>query len=205
MSDIPYDYSARARTLKLLWGVGLLALGFTVFHLSKTLDPDNRGALLSIFAILFGFHYLGQAMRGHPVVVPAPEPPPATAAISDTRTFASFVAAWLVPGLGHWIIGRRGKAILYFVTITSCFVAGVILAHGRNLDFERDKIYFWAYGWNGLETLLAWFFARDLRLDHVVPNLAVGYLYTSVACLLNVVVMMDALTTCLRSSDPEAA
>ena len=35
--------------------------------------------------------------------------------------------AWLVPGLGHWILGRRVRAVVFFIVIISAFVTGVLL------------------------------------------------------------------------------
>ena len=35
--------------------------------------------------------------------------------------------AWLVPGLGHWILGRRVRAIVFAAVIVCCFVTGVLL------------------------------------------------------------------------------
>jgi hypothetical protein len=43
---------------------------------------------------------------------------------------AAFLA-WLVPGLGHWYQGRRGKAALYFICITGLFAYGVYLSSSR--------------------------------------------------------------------------
>jgi hypothetical protein len=37
-------------------------------------------------------------------------------------------AAWLVPGLGHWILGRRVRAVVFGAVILSAFVTGVLLA-----------------------------------------------------------------------------
>ncbi|MHC4222896.1 MAG: DUF6677 family protein, partial [Planctomycetota bacterium] len=147
--------SRRERLIKLAGGGGLVALGCILYAISQAVDPANRAAILAIIAIVIGLSWLGQSLRGHkegPVhrdVVEAPYGPP----ISPERTAAGVLLAWAVPGLGHWIIGRRGKALLYFVVITATFLLGVLLAEGRNLDYERDKIYFLAYVFNLGETL----------------------------------------------------
>jgi len=39
-------------------------------------------------------------------------------------------AAWLVPGLGHWILGHRVRAIV-FATVVFCAFATGILLHGE--------------------------------------------------------------------------
>jgi hypothetical protein len=36
--------------------------------------------------------------------------------------------AWLVPGLGHWILGRRMRALVFGAVILCAFVTGVLLA-----------------------------------------------------------------------------
>ena len=45
------------------------------------------------------------------------------------RTLA-VIAAWLVPGAGHLILGRVGRGLLFFVTIVGSFALGLAL-HGR--------------------------------------------------------------------------
>ena len=45
------------------------------------------------------------------------------------RTLA-LVAAWLVPGAGHLVLGRSGRGLLFFVTIVGAFVLGLSL-HGH--------------------------------------------------------------------------
>ena len=37
-------------------------------------------------------------------------------------------AAWLIPGLGHWILGRRVRALVFFAVIVCAFVTGVLLS-----------------------------------------------------------------------------
>lgn len=37
----------------------------------------------------------------------------------------SVIAAWLVPGAGHLMLGKRGRALLFFLTIVGAFVIGL--------------------------------------------------------------------------------
>ncbi|MBS0210509.1 MAG: hypothetical protein JSS27_16315 [Planctomycetes bacterium] len=46
------------------------------------------------------------------------------------RAWAAFLA-WLIPGLGHWYQGRRAKAVLYFLCISTTFIWGMYLGGGR--------------------------------------------------------------------------
>ena len=45
------------------------------------------------------------------------------------RTLAVIVA-WLIPGAGHLVLGKVGRAALFFVTIVGAFTLGLAL-HGR--------------------------------------------------------------------------
>jgi hypothetical protein len=38
------------------------------------------------------------------------------------------VAAWLVPGLGHWILGRRARAAVFGAVVLCAFTTGVLLS-----------------------------------------------------------------------------
>ncbi len=37
------------------------------------------------------------------------------------------LAAWLVPGVGHWILGKRRRAIVFFAIVVCAFVTGVVI------------------------------------------------------------------------------
>jgi hypothetical protein len=196
----------RERLLRILGGAALAAVGCAVFAFSKANDPENRAAILAIIAVLIGLSWIGHGLRGRrESIVHHDEPPAVGPPVSPERTVAGILAAWLVPGLGHWLIGRRAKALLFFVTITLTFAAGTALAQGRNLSFDRDPVYFAAYVFNAGETGLGWLLTRHLELTHRIPFLQLGLTYTAVACLLNVVAMMDFVATCGRSAAAAAA
>lgn len=52
--------------------------------------------------------------------------PKADAARSSAPA-ALLVAAWLVPGLGHLILGKKRRALVFAVIILAAFLTGVIL------------------------------------------------------------------------------
>lgn len=198
----PNRLTSRERFLRLGGGTALLAFGCALFAYSKAHDPENRAAILAIFAILIGFSWIGHGLRGRrESIVHHEEAGPPGPPVSAELTLAGILGAWLLPGLGHLLIGRRAKAALYFGVITATFLAGTALAEGRNLSLERDPIYFGAYMFNAGETALGWLLTRRLELDHGIPYLQLGLTYTAVACLLNVVAMMDFVATCGRSAE----
>ncbi len=45
--------------------------------------------------------------------------------------------SWLVPGLGQWYQGRRGKAVLFFACISFLLVTGQVMGEGRTLYWSR--------------------------------------------------------------------
>jgi hypothetical protein len=44
------------------------------------------------------------------------------------------IAGWVVPGLGYWLIGQRGRAVTVFVAILALFFVGVLVAGIRVID-----------------------------------------------------------------------
>lgn len=46
------------------------------------------------------------------------------------RAVLHSLAAWTVPGAGHWLLGRRKRALFYLGVVAVAFACGVLL-HGR--------------------------------------------------------------------------
>lgn len=49
---------------------------------------------------------------------------------------------WLFPGLGHWILGERRRAVLYGAVILVSFSAGLLM-HGRLYGPARGDFISW--------------------------------------------------------------
>jgi hypothetical protein len=43
----------------------------------------------------------------------------------SNRTFAAMLAAYLIPGGGHFYLGYRGRAVAFFAIVVTLFVIGV--------------------------------------------------------------------------------
>jgi hypothetical protein len=119
-------------------------------------------------------------------------------------------SAWLVPGGGHFVLGRRTQAAVLFLTITATFFGGMCLADFSNVSPDRHGYYFIAHAMNGAETLVATLATRDAVEDHVPRHFGmatgeIGTLYTAVAALLNVIAMMDAYGIVARVKREEPA
>ena len=62
------------------------------------------------------------------VLEPETAAKPATAPKPDTgRLIRLCVAAWAVPGAGHYLLGRRGRALILFLAIITMFAFGLAM------------------------------------------------------------------------------
>jgi len=52
---------------------------------------------------------------------------PAQARPSSGSLFGLCLAAWLIPGLGHFMLGRKGRAVVLFLAIVGMFVCGLAM------------------------------------------------------------------------------
>lgn len=121
------------------------------------------------------------------------------------RTVA-LLAAWLVPGAGHLVLGKRGRAILFFLTIVSAFVLGLKLNGHLYWPTVADPPSLFHYD---LITVL-WFFAEigsglcyiasyalglgttPIPQAAVSPTFEYGNTFMFLAGLLNYLVIHDA-------------
>jgi hypothetical protein len=109
------------------------------------------------------------------------------------------VLAWLVPGAGHYYIGRKGKAVYYFVLITSAYALGLILARFCCVNIDRFPWHYAGEIFYGGATLIVQFLTRDLLVGEFNRFLDHGTLIVTVAGLLNVVVMVDFYETWVKN------
>ena len=112
---------------------------------------------------------------------------------------------WILPGLGHFYLGERGRGLILLVTITATFWSGVAIggAAGTVNPHER-KLWFLAQLGSGGNTLAAYGLTRrvlaELPRTDEPPFLGhwlstdVGVHYTGVAGLLNLLIILDAIS-----------
>jgi hypothetical protein len=107
------------------------------------------------------------------------------------------LAAWLVPGGGHWWLGRRVKAVIFLFAIGAMFALGLAL-QGRLFPFEASQpLVFLAAAADvaaGLPYLAAWAFGWGQgQVAAVTYEYANAFLI--VAGLLNMLVVLDVYDT----------
>jgi len=57
--------------------------------------------------------------------------------------YMALVLAWLVPGLGHVLLGERARGVIFAVTIHGLFAAGMLIAGVRAINPPEQQI--WTY------------------------------------------------------------
>lgn len=114
------------------------------------------------------------------------------------------LCAWLVPGLGYWLIGQRARGLTVGITILLIFVAGLAIGGIRVVDAPNgftpqlmlQKPWFIGQVLAGPVTLISNFIA-----GHWGPSGApfsharvweIGTLYTAIAGMLNLMAIIDS-------------
>jgi hypothetical protein len=104
------------------------------------------------------------------------------------------LAAWLIPGAGHFWMGRRQKAIVFVIALPLMFSIGLSL-HGRVFPFEMSEPLVGLAAIANLLAGLPWVLTRMLDGGSGMVT-AVTYEYGNcfliVSGLLNFLVILDA-------------
>jgi uncharacterized protein DUF6677 len=123
----------------------------------------------------------------------------------DFNYLLAVAFAWLVPGSGHWIIGRPVRGLAMFFILAGSFWWGEWISSGYAVTRVEHPIFFYAQVGNGLSALLADKIQfGDLpprvppqhrtEIDHQIPpQLTMGILITSVSGLLNILLVLSIM------------
>lgn len=104
------------------------------------------------------------------------------------------LAAWAVPGAGHFWLGRAQKGLVFLVALTSMFVVGLALK-GRLFPFEFSEVLVALAAFANFGLGLPWIIARTFDLGNGVVTAVTweyGNSFLIVAGLLNFLVVLDA-------------
>ncbi len=118
------------------------------------------------------------------------------------------ILAWLIPGGGHFLLGRRGRAVIAFATILAAFLIGVLMRGpmfqpGATGDILSRLIQYGGFV-GDLATGLLYFVS--VWLGYAPPDQAghtpeYGSKFIVVAGLLNILAMVDAYEIATRQKD----
>jgi len=71
--------------------------------------------------------------------------------------FIALILAWLIPGAGHYYIGRKTRGIILLVTIAGIFWAGVAIGGVMTVDSHYETWWFAAQSITGVHGLIEWY------------------------------------------------
>ena len=131
---------------------------------------------------------------------------------------ALLAVAWLIPGLGHWLLGKRTRAVVFAAVIVCAFVTGVLvngeLGTPRRVEpfswlatfacLGNGVLYMARLLWlNGLDGLFSGGFPFGLRGggDPVSVGFVYGNTFLYTAGLMNLLTVLDVSDIARREKD----
>jgi TM2 domain-containing membrane protein YozV len=100
-------------------------------------------------------------------------------------------ATWLLPGLGHFLQGRKRRAAMVAGVLVGLFLLGTFFAEGSNLSRDRHFYYWAGQFFLGLPAMITELFSGRPAVSSEIEYMDVGLLFASMAGLLNILAMMD--------------
>lgn len=128
----------------------------------------------------------------------------ATNAPAAAQAFQAGILAWILPGAGHFFLGQRGMAAIFFVAISVPFWTGIAVGGVKDQIDPRGNRWLFAaaIGIGGYTTACT--LVRntipsappDSPSPYVsyFPESEVAQIYIAVAGLLNVMAILDAIS-----------
>ena len=114
---------------------------------------------------------------------------------SRRSTAVAMVLAWLLPGLGHYYLGKRRTAVAFFVLVAATFLAGLSF-QGRLYTIEEGQpltilATFAVYG-AGVLNLAARALLENPAGTILASTYEYGCAYLLTAGLMNLLLVLDA-------------
>ena len=119
--------------------------------------------------------------------------------VGEGRRLWALLLGWLIPGWGHYVLGRKRSAFFVFAGLMGLFAMGLFFSELRGVD--RPLHYWWWAGQTGLgiPTFLASVLLGPLEVQRDNPHFELGMTLISIAGLLNFAILADLFT--LRERD----
>ena len=116
--------------------------------------------------------------------------------VSSEFSFAAIPAClsgWLVPGLGHFMIGKRNRGIISFAVVVALFTLGIQL-EGELFELDTGELLTLLAGLAEMGVGLPYFIIKMMKLGGgTVTSVTYeyGYTFCIVAGLLNMLIVLD--------------
>ncbi|TDI34437.1 MAG: hypothetical protein E2P02_30325 [Acidobacteria bacterium] len=103
------------------------------------------------------------------------------------------LSAWLVPGLGHFMIGKRHRGIIFFAVVVALFTLGIRL-EGELFELDTGELLTLLAGLAEMGVGLPYFIIKMMKLGGgtvTAVTYEYGYTFCIVAGLLNMLIVLD--------------
>lgn len=113
----------------------------------------------------------------------------------------AFFLGYLVPGLGHWYLGKRLKAVCFFFAIVPCYVVGGLIGGGLYW-YEFNFLTLLGYVvkfCNGIPFLIHMLLVREI--DNTATYYEAGTSFMLVAGALNLLILIYLIDECSDKKD----
>lgn len=112
--------------------------------------------------------------------------------------------SWLVPGLGHAKAGQKDKGVIMGIAVLLVFAIGLVASSGHAVDRANASVWWIGQNLFGGGSLFAALVTGPWPMTREPLDLPMGVVLTTVAGLMNLVVMVDAYTVAERTAFPVA-
>jgi hypothetical protein len=112
----------------------------------------------------------------------------------SARAVTSMILAWLVPGAGHFYLGRRGRAIAFFAIIVCLFVIGISIDGALyTLASTHGSLLKVLASFASMGSGLLYFLAQQIGApgNIVSATFEYGSMFTLTAGLMNLLLVLD--------------
>ena len=111
----------------------------------------------------------------------------------NKKTITAMVLALLVPGLGHFYLGRRGRGVAFFAIVILLFVIGLSI-DGRLYTVQEGNALSMLATVGSMGIGVAYFIARHMRDFGDITSITFEYgtAFTLTAGLMNLLLVLDS-------------
>ena len=118
-----------------------------------------------------------------------------------TRAIAAMALALLVPGAGHFLLGRRGRALAFFTIVVFLFVVGLAVDGSMyTLNESRGQLLTVIASLGSMGSGLLYFLGRALGPEGSITTemFEYGRTFTLTAGLMNLLLVLDCWDIAVR-------